>query len=73
MIFTPSRSVYKFIKSENNNSVMEGTGKKNYTRFRAKVDITYSVYDHADMACASLFISFTCLVIKFGQGGYYIC
>ena len=32
--------------------------------------ITHKVYDHADMARASLFVGFTGLMIKLGQSGY---
>jgi len=32
--------------------------------------ITHKVYDHANMACASLFIGFTGLMVKLGQSGH---
>lgn len=34
--------------------------------------MTYIVYNHTYMSCASLLISFTCLVIEFGQGRHNV-
>jgi hypothetical protein len=41
-------------------------------KMKNREKFTHKVYNHANMACASLFIGFTGLMIKLGQSGHNV-